>query len=197
MNLNYRYKYECDSYRLLINEFKIQLDKYNLKNERYINEMSAHDLNEYQPPKYLSNYKAILTSSLLIEAQALLDFFVPIIINYLARVENQNISPFDNTWKKGNVLCWTKYVLNKELSLKYDFSGGLYCKLKEFYEFRNDQIHYGGYISSDKKRRLLTGKKGIMASRYSDLYVIEFSYCESLINDIENFFIEIHKSIET
>ena len=195
MTLNHRYKYECDSYRLLVNEFESRLGKYNLENEGYINTMSVHDLNEYQPPKYLSNYKATLTSSLLIEAQALLDFFVPIVTNYLAKVKNQSIPPFDKTWKNGNVLCWVKFVINKELNLEYDFSRGSYYKLKEFYGFRNDQIHYGGYISSDKNRQALVGKKGIMASNYSDLYIVEFSYCQSLINDIEDFFIGIHKSV--
>lgn len=195
MNLDHRYKYECDSFRLLIDEFERQAEEYNLKNERYINEVTVHDSNEYQSPRYISNYKAILTSSIITEAQALLDFFLPVVVNYLAKIKNINISPFDKSWKNGNILCWTKFVLKRELGLKYDFSRGPYCKLKEFYKVRNDHIHYGGYLSSDKNRSLLKGKDGISVCEFTDLYNVDFSYCRIVINDIEELFSGVYRCI--
>ncbi len=140
MKLGDRYKYECDKFRLLIEEFENQVNNYNEKNKQCINEVVVHDVDEYLSPKYIPNYKLTLTSFLLIEAQGLLDFFIPIIVNSLARIKNASVSDFDETWKNGNVLCWVKYVLKKELGLKYDFNQGSYCKLKEFYKFRNDLI---------------------------------------------------------
>lgn len=194
MKLGDRYKYECDEFRLLIEEFEHQVNDYNKKNKQYINEMVAHDADEYFPPKYIPNYKLILTSFLLIEAQCLLDFFIPIIVSSLARIKNVRVSDFDEKWKNGNVLCWVKFVLQEELNLKYDFNQGPYCKLKEFYKFRNDLIHYGGYLS-DRNKKLLVGKRGIRESKISHLYEIEFSYCRDLINHIEEFFSNIHKII--
>lgn len=193
MKLSDRYKYECDTFRLLIEEFENQVNNYYEKNEQYISEMVAHDVDEYLPPKFIPNYKLTLTTFLLIEAQGLLDFFIPIIVNSLARIKNVSVSDFDETWKNGNVLCWVKHVLKEELGLKYDFNQGSYCKLKEFYRIRNDLIHYGGYLS-DRNKKLLEGKKGIRVSEISQLYVIEFSYCRDLINDIEEFFSDIHKN---
>lgn len=192
MNLDHRYKYECDSMRLLINEFEKQVDEYNSRNHHYISELDAHDHGEYRPPKYVANYKAILTNSLLIEAQTLLDFFLPIIVGHISKSQQKCISPFDKSWKKGNVLCWTKTVLKAELGLSYDFSRGSYSKLKEFYEFRNDQIHNGGYVSSAENRSLLNGKNGIKVCEYTELYVVEFSYCRDVINQIEEFFDQIY-----
>jgi hypothetical protein len=178
--------------RLLIDEFEKQAEEYNARNQQYISEVEVHDRNEYQPPKYISNYRTILTSSLLIEAQALLDFFLPIIVGHISLVKRKDITSFDKLWKKGNVLCWSKFVLKKELGLSYDFGRGAYGKLKDFYEFRNDQIHNGGYLSSDENRRLLNGKLGIDACKYSKLYVVDFSYCRGVIDDIECFFDQIH-----
>ncbi|WP_320040736.1 hypothetical protein [uncultured Desulfobacter sp.] len=176
----------------MIDEFQKQADEYNARNQVYISEVEAHDLTEYQPPKYISNYKTILTSSLLIEAQGLLDFFLPIIVGYISQVKKMDISAFDKSWKGGNVLCWCKKVLKKELGLNYDFSRGAYGKLKDFYEFRNDQIHNGGYLSSDKNRHLLGGKKGIDVCEYTDLYNIDFAYCRGVIDDIEKLFNQIY-----
>lgn len=178
--------------RLLIDEFEKQVDEYKTRNQKYISEVVAHDRNEYQPPKYISNYKAILTSSLLIDAQGLLDFFLPIIVGHIYDIKQNSISPFDKSWKKGNVLCWTKVVLKKELGLSYDFSQGAYSRLKEFYEFRNDQIHNGGYVSSENNRQLLKGKQGIDACEYTELYVVDFYYCRGVIDDIEAFFDQIY-----
>jgi hypothetical protein len=178
--------------RLLIDEFEKQADEYNARNQVYITEVEAHDLNEYQPPKYISNYKTILTSSLLIEAQGLLDFFLPIIVGHISCVKKIDVSAFDKVWKRGNVLCWCKQVLKKELGLSYDFSRGAYGKLKDFYEFRNDQIHNGGYLSSDENKHLLNGKKGIDACKYTKLYIIDFAYCRCVIDDIEELFDQIY-----
>lgn len=105
MKLSDRYKYECDTFRLLIEEFENQVNNYNKENKQYINEIVVHDVDEYFPPKYIPNYKLILTSFLLIEAQGLIDFFIPIIVNSLARIKNVSVSDFDETWKNGNVLC--------------------------------------------------------------------------------------------
>lgn len=178
--------------RLLIDEFEKQADEYNARNQVYISGVEAHDLTEYQPPKYISNYKTILTGSLLIEAQGLLDFFLPIIVTHISRIKKTDIPAFDKSWKGGNVLCWCKKVLKNELGLNYDFSRGAYGKLKNFYEFRNDQIHNGGYLSSDKNRHLLNGKKGIDACKYTELYIIDFAYCRGVIDDIEDLFNQIY-----
>jgi len=67
VKLDHRYKYECDSFKLLVDEFERQVDDYKLKNQHYAEETIVHDLNEYQAPRYISNYKSILTSSLIIE----------------------------------------------------------------------------------------------------------------------------------
>lgn len=197
MRFYFRYKYECDSFRLLIEEFERQVDNYKNRNEHYAQEVTAHDIDEYQAPKYIPNYKSILTSSLIIEAQALLDFFLPLLVGHIAKIKNKSISPFDKSWKGGSVLCWTKHVLNNELGLSYDFGQGPHCKLKEFYEFRNDHIHYGGYVSSDKNKSRLKGKDGISSCEFTDLYIVEFSCCRSVINDIEQYFGEIYECSKT
>jgi hypothetical protein len=195
VKFSHRYKYECDSFRLLIDEFERQVADYNNRNEFYIKEVVAHDLDEYQAPKYVSNYKSILTGTLIIEAQGLLDFFLPLMVGNLAKIKEKSISPFDKSWKGGNILCWTKHVLIKELCLSYDFGRGPHCKLKEFYNFRNDLIHYGGYVSSYENKSLLKGKNGISSCEFSGLYVVEFSYCRSVINDIEKYFCGIFESV--
>ncbi|MBS0423866.1 MAG: hypothetical protein JSR71_05445 [Proteobacteria bacterium] len=61
MKLGDRYKYECDRFRLLVEEFENQVNNYNKKNKQYINEIVVHDANEYLPPKYIPNYKLTLT----------------------------------------------------------------------------------------------------------------------------------------
>ncbi len=193
MRFDHRYKYECDSFRLLIEEFERQEESYKARNKHYIQEVEAHDLDEYLAPKYISNYKSILTSSLIAEAQGLLDFFLPIMVGHFAKERGKIISPFGKMWKRGSVLCWTKHVLNSELGLRFDFGQGTHCKLKEFYEFRNDHIHYGGYVSSDKNTSRLKGKEGISSCKYTNLYIVEFSYCRSVINDIEHYFDEIYE----
>ena len=180
--------------RLLINEFEKQAHEYNLRNQKYISKFEVRDSNEYIPPYYLPNYKTILTSLLLIEAQGLLDFLLPMIVGKIAQEIPSEITAFDKSWGKGNVLEWSKHVLKKELGLNYDFCQGAYSKLKFFYKVRNDQVHNGGYLSSDENRHLLSGKEGIDACKYTDLYVVEFSYCREVIDDIEHFLDQIYGS---
>lgn len=196
MTFDHMYKNVCDSFRLLIDEFEGQAEDYQKRNAHYINEVMPYNIGEYQPPKYIANYKPILTSSLIVEAQALLDFFLPLMVNAVAQHRNKDISPFDKSWKGGNVLCWTKHVLKKELGLSYNFGQGPHSKLNEFYEFRNDHIHHAGYASSEKNKSLLKGKSGISICNSTDLYIVEFSYCRAVIDEIEEYFSEIHACIK-
>jgi hypothetical protein len=193
VKLDHKYKYEIDSFKLLVDEFERQVDDYKLKNQHYVNETIVHDLNEYQAPRYISNYKSILTSSLIIEAQGLLDFFLPVIVGHFAKMKNKDISPF----KSGNVLCWAKNTLKNKIGSNYNFGTEPHCKLKEFYEFRNDHIHHGGYMSSDERRQLLKANSGISACEFTDLYVVDFSYCRGVITYIEKYFDGIIESFNT
>lgn len=195
VNLSHLYTYECDSMRLLIDELEKQFNEYNSRNSQHITNLEAYDRNEYHPPSYISNYKAILASSILIQAQGLLDFLLPRIVDNRSKLDHIAISKFDKSWKKGNVLCWIKHVLKNELSLEHDFSRGPYSKLRDFYEFRNDNTHNGGYVSSDINRLRLNENRGIDACKYTDLYVVDFSYCRSVIDSIESFFGEIHNEM--
>ena len=190
------YKYECDSFRLLIDEFEEQLEDYQKKNANLINEKMAYDLGEYQPPKYISNYKPVLTSALIVEAQALLDFFLPLMLNAVAKQKNIEISPFDRTWKGGNVLFWTKHVLKNELCVNYNFGQGPHSKLSELYEVRNDHVHHAGYASAGKNKSQFKKGSGISVCESTDLYFVEFSYCRTVIDEIEKYFSEIHGCIK-
>jgi hypothetical protein len=188
LTLKHQYKGECDSMRLLADEFEEQVEDYNNRNKRYREELEAFDCNEYAPPKYISNYKAILTSSLIFQAQGLLDFFLPVIVKHISKP--QDIHPFDGSGN-GNVLDWTKESL-KKLGLNYDFSCGPYSKLKDFYRFRNDLVHKGGYVLSENNKKRIAGIAEIEHCEYTDLYIIEFSYCRSVIDYIEDFFDQIY-----
>ena len=197
MKLEHRYKYECDSLLLLVDEFEKTSKRYENENENEASILSitAYDMNEYQAPKYISNYKTLLTSFLLIEIQALLDFILPIIVKNLATSKDIPISPFDKTWKNGNVLCWTKHVIKDEIKSGYDFGCAPFSELQKFYKIRNDQIHSGGYLSDERQRDIINRLEGVYTCQYTDLYVIDFLYCRNVISNVESFFHGIHESI--
>ena len=197
MKLEHQYRDECDILRLLVDEFEQMYEQYTKENKEEINSIVAHDAFEYHAPRCISNLRALLTSSLLIQIQGLLDFSLPKVVEHLAKSKNLPLTPFDKAWRGGSVLCWVKHILKKEIKSGFDFGSGLYSRLRDFYEIRNDQVHHGGYLSAEKRRVIVNRLKGVHIPQYTDLYDIDFSYCRSVINDAESFLIEIEKSISS
>ena len=132
MTLEREYRFECDNLRLLVDTFEKLNEQYTKENDKIIRHIEVYDPNTYQAPKYIWGLKALLTSSLLIEDQSLLDFYLPKIIKLLAKNKNVQITPFDKTWKKGGVLSWAKHVLKKEIKTKFNFNQDYYRRLNEF-----------------------------------------------------------------
>jgi hypothetical protein len=186
---------ECDTLRLLSDEFERVFEQYIEDNKEEMNSIVAYDAFEYHAPRFIPNLKVLLTSSLLIQIQGLLDFSLPRVIGHLAKPRNLTITPFDKMWKGGSVLQWVKHILKNELTSSFDFSRGPYSRLRDFYEIRNDQVHHGGYLSAEKRRAIVNRLEGVHISEHTDLYDIDFSYCRSVINDAEAFLFEIEKAI--
>ena len=195
MLIEHLLKNDCDTLRLLLSEFEKLYERYTNKNEERIKSIVAYDASQYHPPQYIPNLKGFLTNSLLIETQGLLDFSLPKLIATQRKIKGLAVTPFDKTWKGGNVLFWVKHVMKKELKTGFDFSCNPYSRLRDFFEIRNDHVHYGGYLSDENRRNIVNKLKGVHASLYTDLYDIDFSYCRLVINDAEMFFTEIGKGI--
>ncbi len=191
MNIEQECRFECDTLRLYVDALERLNDQYIKENDGLIQQIKVYDPNVYEAPKYISNLKALLTSSILIECQSLLDFHLPKMIRLLAKRKNVTITPFDNTWKKGSIFSWVKYTLKKEIKVHFDFNKLYFNRLQEFYEIRNDQVHHGGYLSNNKKRMIVNKLNGIYVSKYTDLYITEFTYCRLVIDDLESFLKEI------
>lgn len=195
MKLEHQYRNECDILRLLVDELERTCERYAREHKEEINSIEAHDAFTYYAPRCISNLKALLTSSLLVQIQGLLDFRLPKVVEHLAKNKSLTVTPFDKAWTRGNVLCWVKHVLKKEITSGFDFSGGPYSRLRTFYEIRNDQVHHGGYLSAEKRRVIVNNLKGVRISKYWDLYDIDFSFCRSVIDDAEAFLIEVGKNV--
>jgi hypothetical protein len=195
MKLEHQYRNECDILRLLVDELELTCERYSKEHKEEINSIEAHDAFEYYAPRCISNLKELLTSSLLVQIQGLLDFSLPKIVEHLAKNKSLTVTPFDKTWKRGSVLCWVKHVLKKEIHSDFDFNGGPYSRLGIFYKIRNEQVHHGGYLSAEQKKINANNLKGVRISEYTDLYDIDFSYCRSVIDDVEGFLIEVEKNI--
>lgn len=193
MDTEHLYRTDCDIQRLLAREFEQMHARYIEDNKGCLNSIEAYDIDEYHAPQCIQNLKASLTSVLLIQIQGLLDFHLPRVVNLLAE---KKPTPFDRTWKGGNVLCWVKHVLKNDLSSGFDFSSGSYSGLTSFYKIRNDQTHHGGYLSDEDRRVIVNGLKGVRISQYTDLYDIDFLYCKSVIDDVEAFLIEVEKNLK-
>ena len=197
MRANHLYKNECDILRLLVDEFERMCERYAREHNEQISSIEARDTSEYLAPRYIPNLKGLLTSSILIQVQGLLDFRLPKIVEYLTKKKGLPVTPFDEKWKRGNVLCWIKHVLKMEIKSSFDFSRGPYQKLKVFYNIRNDEVHHGGYLSVEERRVNMRKLKGVHISQYTDLYDIDFPYCRSVIDDVEAFLNEVEKTLPT
>ncbi|MHB1292368.1 MAG: hypothetical protein ACYCY5_09300 [Sulfuricella sp.] len=190
--IEYRYRYDCDNLRLLACELEQTHAQYVGVNKKCIDSIVAYDINEYHAPQCIENLKALLTSSLLFQIQGLLDFHLPKVVKFLAK---KKVAPFDKTWSGGNVLCWVKHVLKEDINSSFDFSTATYERLRAFYNIRNDQTHNGGYLSDENRRGSVNKQKGVRISQHSDLYDTDFSYCKSVIDDVEAFLIAVEKNL--
>jgi len=194
MDLEHLYRDECDTQRLLADEFERMWQRYVTEHKDELTSMEVHDTFEYRPPRCITNLKSLLASSLLIQSQGLLDFRLPTVVKQLANRKPATITPFDKSWKRGNVLDWAKHVLKDELQSAFDFGTERYRQLKAFYDIRNDQVHHGGYLSTEQRRILVNSLTGVRISSLTDLYDIDFSYCKSVINHVEAFLIEVQQT---
>lgn len=203
MKLEHQSRNECDILRLLVDELERMCERYVREHKEEINSIEAHDAFEYYAPRCISNLKELLTSSLLGQIQGLLDFSLPKVVEQ-AKNKSLTVTPFDKTWKRGSVLCWVKHVLKKEIRSDFDFSGEPYSRLRTFYEIRNDLVHLGGYLSAKQKEVNVNSLKGVRISECPGLselnvsyclYDIDFSYCRSVIDDVEAFLIKVEKNI--
>jgi len=195
MKLEYDYRSDCDILRLLVDEFERMSKRYEQENEEKINSIMAYDASQYHAPRYIPNLKELLTSSLLIQIQSLLDFSLPKVVEHLSKSKNLAFTPFNEASRGRNVLCWVKDILRKEIKSSFNFGNGLYSRLRDFYKIRNDQVHHGGYLSAENRRVIVNKLNGVHISQYTDLYDTNFSYCRSVIDDAEKFLIEVEKSI--
>lgn len=195
MKIEHLYRDDCDTLRLLVNEFERLYERYTTENNEEINRSETHDASEYRQRKCIHNLKALLTSSLLIESQGLLDFYLPKIVEQRTKSTNLPLPAFDKTWKGGSVLEWLKHVLKEKIAIGFDFSREPYSRLKHFYGIRNDEVHWGGYLSEEKRRSNINKLNGIYVGAYTDLYVVDFSYCRSVIDDIEVLFLKVDESL--
>jgi hypothetical protein len=198
MEIGHLYRTECDNLRLLASELEQMHDRYIEDNKGCLNSTEGLNVNEYHAPRCIPNLKALLTSSLLIQIQGLLDFLLPKVVNHQAKKE---VRPFD----KGNVLCWVKDVLKEDINSGFDFSSGPYSRLRDFYKIRNDQTHHGGYLSDEKRLVIVNNLTGIRILQHvnfagtavvASVYDIDFSYCRSVINDAETFLIAVEKNLK-
>lgn len=194
MELEHQYRDDCDTQRLLADEFERIWERYLTEHNDELTSMEVRDPSKYQPPRCITNLKALLTSSLLIQSQGSLDFWLPAVVGQVATRKPATITPFDKSWKRGNVLCWAKHVLKDELRSGFDFGTEGYCQLKAFYEIRNDQVHHGGYLSAKQRRILVNSLNGVRICSLTDLYDVDFSYCKSVINNVEAILLEVQQT---
>jgi len=194
MELEHLYRDECDTQRILADEFERMYERYVTEHRDELNSIEAHDAFEYRAPRCIANLKSLLSSSLLVQSQGLLDFRLPTVVKLLANGKPATITPFDKSWKRGNVLDWVKCVLKDELHSTFNFGTERYRQLKAFYDIRNDQVHHGGYLSVEQRRILVNSLNGVRICNLTDLYDIDFSYCKSVINHVEAFLIEVQQT---
>ncbi len=190
MTLEQMYREDCDSLLLLADVFEQTNERYLSENNEELNRCEAKDMTTYYPPTCLHNLKALLASSLLVQSQGLLEYYLPTIVKLRSKGATVSVSPFES----GNVLGWVKCVIKTEIKTDFDFGCHLYSRLKDFSNIRNDLIHHGGYLSKEERREILNRLDGVRVGD-TDLYEIDFSYCRSVINDIEAFFLEIDAAL--
>src|SRR5262249_552579 len=87
------YRDECDTQRLLIDEFERMYERYITEHQDELNSIKDN-AREYRAPRCISNLKSLLSSSLLVQSQGLLDFRLPIVVKLLASGKSATITPF-------------------------------------------------------------------------------------------------------
>lgn len=190
MTLEQMYREDCDRLLLLVDVFEQTNERYLSENKDELNRIEALDATKYYPPKCLHNLKALLTSSLLVQSQGLLEYYLPKIVILRSKSVNVSVSLFES----GNVLDWVKCVIKTEIKTDFDFGCHVYSRLKDFSNIRNDLVHHGGYLSKEERREILNRLDGVRV--VGDLYDIDSSYCRSVIKDIEDFFLKIDKALD-
>ena len=189
------YREDCDILRLLIDELEKTNDRYVSEHKEQLALVEAVDATVYHPPKCIHNLKALLTGSLLVQAQGLLDYYVAMIVEVKTKGNTDPARPLVITQGRGSILDKFKEIAKNEPWIDFTFDQGPYQRLTDFYKIRNDHVHAGGYLSDEKKRQNVNKLDGVTVGGFDDLYYVDFSYCRSVINDVESLFLEIDKSL--
>lgn len=196
MTFEQLYRNECDSIRLLIEEFNHVAAEYIVKNMDAINAIQARDWNEYVPPKAIPNIIGYLSSSLLVHTISLLEYRLPILVNhYFKQREIELKEPF-GTFGRGNILTRLETLINSVDGITIDFEDALIRRLHAWIRVRNDDVHNGGYrgsVITDEQIELLPG---VRAGTFDQLYDLQFGACHILVNDVEAFFLRVDKALK-
>lgn len=182
IKLQNRIRDDIQTLRLLLYEFKSLELNYNQEKKK-----KARSVDPYEPPEHINNLKELLTSSLLLHTQGLLDFWIPEIVTDYC--QGLGIDPIQRS-RNTNCLDWLKQVLSEtlkeNLTKNYDFGGKDFQKIKTFYEIRNYQVHAGGYLVDQCQKPRLSRENGVSIDSQG-LFSIDYPYCEQSFNNIENF----------
>ncbi len=188
------FREECDTIRLLIEEFGHVGGEYFVRNMDAINTVESRDWNEYVKPKAIPSLLGFLAGSLLVHCISLLDFRLPKLVIYrLGATDPNAFSKFEST-KGGNVLDRMKQTVKSE-DFNFDFGDDLYERLRAWILIRNDEVHNGGYRGEKVTQHHIDILHGVNVGDVGCLYDIQFVACEHAINDIEAFFQKTHDSL--
>ncbi len=195
MTIEQSYRDECDTIRLLIDELEAAGAKHFIENMDAINEVRGGDLNEYLKPEAIPHIFSFLTSSLLVHCISLLEYRLRKLVVFCIRSAGIIVPAESETARNQNVLDWMKKILKDYEGFTFDFGDELGERMNAWIKLRNDLIHNGGYRSEWIKQRQIDILHGVKVGDIDSLYDVQFVACRNAINDVEAFFLKVHKTL--
>ena len=195
MTIEQSYRDECDTIRLLIDEFEHTGAEHIIDNIDVINKVEALDMLEYKKPEAIPHILTFLTSSLLVHCISLLEYRLPILVVFCIRSTGGLIPVESEKVSNQNVLLWMKKILKDYEGFTFDFGDELCERVNAWTKLRNDLIHNGGYRSERVKQRHIDILQGVKVGDIHSLYDVQFVACRNAINDVEAFFLKVHKTL--
>ena len=183
------YRDECDTIRLLIDEFETTGARHFIENADKINIMQVRDWDEYVQPKAIPAIFGFLTGSLLVHCISLLEFRLPILLIHSLLAAGRVVPSKLQTFRDGNIIVWMKNVVKETNGANFDFDDPLVERIEAWIRVRNDEVHYGGYRSERTKQRQIDILDGVDVGDVGTTpYDIQFVGCRNAIHDVEAFF---------
>lgn len=189
--MEHLFRDECDTIRLLIDEFNHFGAEYFVRNASAINDLPVRDNYEYSKPEVVPSILSFMTSMLLVHILSLLEYRLPIMVEYYFNVRGIEPNEPIDKYRDGNILDWLKGIMKTSDEVTIDFSDSLYERLKAWIRVRNDEVHNGGYRSARITDHQIKILHGVDAGEVGTLYHVQFGACQNAINDVEAFLLRV------